>query len=287
MKISEEQLHILDSLVVERLKANTVNAALVNTFQNKKNPNLVQVITTRHAFDKDNDGSTAYYVVKTPDGTLLLYFSLKCGELFEKLDMRKMLVAKETLECFDILTNQQKYDDDVIQAAKNFIETNKTEILSILPNIRDYAEKKGDYKIDIAKDLNSEISRVLKTYPAIEIVEFCANDNARTKWEEYKLPKRMGECIFWRHIVPILKSVQEIIGCEYVYLFAADNTKDRFLANYYQVSLNFEYSDRLGANKPHYDFMCYFLHQKINGLDKAQEKFFNDFNPDEDLKDII
>lgn len=287
MKISEEQLRILDSLVVERLKANTVNAALVNTFQNKKNPNLVQVITTRHAFDKDNDGSTAYYVVKTPDGTLLLYFSLKCGELFEKLDMRKMQVAKETLECFDILTNQHKYDEAAIQAAKSFIETNKSEILSVLPNIWDYAEKKGDYKIDLAKELNSEISRVLKTYPAIEIVEFCANDNARTKWEEYKLPKRMGECIFWRHIVPILKSVQEIIGCEYVYLFAADNTKDRFLANYYQVSLNFEYSDRLGANKPHYDFMCYFLHQKISGLDKGQEKFFNDFNPDEDLKNIV
>lgn len=287
MKISDEQERILDSLVVERLKANSVNAALVNTFKNKKNPNLEHDITTRHAFDKDNEGTTAYYVVKTQDGTLLLYFSLKCGELFEKLDMRKMQVAKETLDCINILSNQDKYDEETIQAAKTYIETNKKDILSILPNIRDYADKKGFYKQDVTKELNSEISRVLKTYPAIEIVEFCANDNARSKWAEYKLPKKMGECIFWRHIVPILKSVQDIIGCEYVYLFAADATEDRFLANYYQVSLNFEYSDRLGANKPHYDFMCYFLHQKISGLDKGQEKFFNDFNPDEDIKDII
>ena len=97
----------------------------------------------------------------------------------------------------------------------------------------------------------------------------------------------MGECVFWHHIVPILLSVQNIVGCEYVYLFAADGTKDRILANYYQNVLHFEFSDTIGTNKPHYDFMCYFLCQIINTLSEKRESFYNNFNPDEKQEDII
>jgi hypothetical protein len=283
MRITDEQHQLLLSLKVERLRDNKANVALVNTFKSKKNPVLEQIITTRHAFDKDREGTTAYYVVKGPDGTLLLYFSLKCGELFENLDMRKMQIAKATRDNIDIISNPDKFDSETVHAAQLFIKDNWAEILSILPNLHDYADKKGHFKSDVTKELNSEISRVLKTYPAIELVEFCKNDNANDKWKEFGLPQKIGECVFWYHIVPILKSVQEIIGCEYVYLFAADNTEDRFLANYYQVALHFENSNKLGANKPHYDFMCYFLHQKISDLDKGVEEFKNNFNPDEDI----
>lgn len=97
----------------------------------------------------------------------------------------------------------------------------------------------------------------------------------------------MGECVFWHYIVPKLASIQDIIGCEYAYLFAADNTTDHVLSNYYQVSLGFEESTILGTNKPHYDFMCFFLCQKIKLLMDKREFFYNNFNPDEKLEDII
>lgn len=94
MRITEGQMRMLDSLVVERLRDNReANALLVRSFENKMNPTLVKVITTDYAFDKDEEGKAAYYVVKTQAGELLLYFSLKCGELFEKLDMEKMQLA--------------------------------------------------------------------------------------------------------------------------------------------------------------------------------------------------
>ena len=90
MRITEEQERILDSLIVERLKENPINVSLVNSFKNTKNPILERVITTKNAFYKDSENSIAYYIVKTSEGVVLLYFSLKCGELFEKLDLEKM-----------------------------------------------------------------------------------------------------------------------------------------------------------------------------------------------------
>ena len=287
MKISAEQLSILDSLVVERLTENPVNTALVNTFKSSRNPNLEIPIKTRVGFDRDKDGSTAYYVVKTNDGILLLYFSLKCGEVFKSLDMSKMVMARNILDNYSIITSQEGREQQEIEHAMSFFRDNSEEIKDILPNIETYISKKGEYANDVRKELNKEVSRVLHTHPAIEIVEFCANDNARERWDAYELPQKMGECVFWHCIVPILKSVQKIIGCEYVYLFAADSTPDRYLANYYQVSLKFETSDILGANKPRYDFMCYFLLQKISNLDNERDNFYNNFNPDENIADII
>lgn len=54
MRITEEQKRILDSLVVERLRENKEeNALLVKSFANEKNPTLVQIIKTDYAFNKD------------------------------------------------------------------------------------------------------------------------------------------------------------------------------------------------------------------------------------------
>lgn len=287
MKITEEQKDILDSLIVERLKDSPANVSLVNSFRNIKNPNLEKVITTKNAFDKDKKNSIAYYIVKTREGVVLLYFSLKCGELFEKLDMYKMNLARETIKKLSILENKHRYRKDYVEKAEKFIQEHFREIQNIAPSLKELAQKKGLYEKEVSKELNKEVVRVLRTYSAVEIVEFCANDNARRKWKELGIPKKMGECIFWHYIVPKLASIQEIIGCEYVYLFAADNTDDQILSNYYQVSLGFEELKTLGTNKPHYDFMCLFLCQKIDTLLQNREAFYNNFNPDEKQEDIV
>lgn len=197
MRISDKQIEILDSLVVERLRDNTAeNASLVNTFSNKKNPNLEKIITSRYSFDKD--GSTAYYIVKSPTGELLLYFSLKCGELFEELDHRKMELAAKTQNAVTILMNKASYPEDKVSAAESFLNDKIDEINELLPDISKYLKKKGQYADDINKELNKQIRRVLKTYPAIEIVEFCKNDsdNAKNAWKALGIDRKMGECVF-------------------------------------------------------------------------------------------
>lgn len=290
MRISDEQKAILDSLIVERLRDNLAeNASLVNTFSNKQNPNLEKIITSRYSFDKDKAGTTAYYVVKSPSGELLLYFSLKCGELFEELDHRKMELAAKTQNAVTILMNKASHSDNKVAAAESFINDNLDEIKALLPDISKYLKKKGQYTDDINKELNKQIRRVLKTYPAIEIVEFCKNDsdNAKDAWKALGIKRKMGECIFWHKIVPKLKAIQNITGCQYVYLFAADKSYDGELANYYKVALHFDQSTILGANKPQYDFDCFFLCQEMKALPDRQEFFYEHFNPDPEGDDIV
>ena len=281
MRITDGQIRVLDSLVVERLRDNReINALLVKNFENRINPTLVKVITSNYAFDKDKEGKAAYYVVKTPAGELLLYFSLKCGEMFEQLDMDKMQMALRIKNSVYKIQNREAFTDEEVKAASNFIQENLDEIKVILPDIESYLEKKDDFKADINTELNTEMQRVLRTYPAIEVVEFCANENGRAAWKSLGIQRKMGECVFWHWIVPKLKKVQDEVGCQYVYLFAADSSLDGNLANYYKVALHFEQSATLGANKPQYGFQCFFLCQELNKLLKHREAFYEYFNPD-------
>ena len=249
MRITDEQKRLLDSLVVERLRENREqNSLLAKDFANDKNPNLVQVIKTEHTFNKDEEGTGAYYIVKTHKNELLLYFSLKCGELFEKLDMDKMQMALRIKNSVYKIQNKEAFSTEEVEAAEQFINDNIDEIKILLPDIESYLDKKDDFKTDINVELNTEMQRVLKTYPAIEVVEFCANENGRSAWKHLGINRKMGECVFWHCIVPKLIKVQEVIGCQYVYLFAADSSLDGDLANYYKVALHFEQSATLGAN---------------------------------------
>lgn len=109
---------------------------------------------------------------------------------------------------------------------------------------------------------------------------YIANENGRAAWKSLGIQRKMGECVFWHCIVPKLKKVQDEVGCQYVYLFAADSSLDGDLANYYKVALHFEQSATLGANKPQYDFQCFFLCQELNKLLKHREAFYEYFNPD-------
>lgn len=283
MRITEEQKSVLDSLVVERLRDHrSENATLVNSFSKKKNPVLERIIRTKVSFDRDSEGTVAYYVVKAPTGELLLYFSLKCGELFEKLDQFKLDLAYRVKDAVNVLQHKEQYSNDVYNRAEVFINQNITEIKQILPDIDKYLEKKEGLSADLRKELNTEMQRVLKTYPAIELQEFCANDNGRKIWKELGIKRKLGECVFWHKIVDMLDSVQKIAGCQYVYLFAADASADGELVNYYKERLMFEQSAVLGANKPKYDFQCYFLCQSIIELNAKRNQFYEDFNIDSD-----
>lgn len=159
------------------------NLRLIETFTNARNPNLVKVIKSQKTINRDETNTIAYYVVKSAEGNLLMYFSLKCGELFEALDMEKMVLAQKTLNAIAVLQNPEKHADDKVTEANEFIEKNINEIKSILPNIETYKRKKQYYEQELQKELNARTQRVLYTHPAVELVEFCANDNTREAWK--------------------------------------------------------------------------------------------------------
>lgn len=77
----------------------------------------------------------------------------------------------------------------------------------------------------------------------------------------------------------------KFVGCEYLYLFAADNSPkdaDMELVNYYKVKMGFEEPEERRTTVPLYDLFCPLLYQKTKELERKQEEFFNDFCHDID-----
>lgn len=288
MCITEEQRHILNSLVVERLCLHkSENIQLVKTFSNQRNLTLEKIIKSQLAIDNDESGRIAYYLVMTPTRELIGYFSLKCGQLFQDLDIQKLMLAQQTAEAIEVLQDKERFTEEKIQEASIFITDNIEDIKAILPNIDEYIQKKKSYSKDLHKELNTKMKQVLHTHPAVELVEFCANENGRSAWKALGIDHKAGECIFWHHIVPKIQALREIVGCQYIYLFAADMSYDRTLINYYSQALRFTEPIDLGANKPHYDFLCTFMCQSLGDLEENQKAFYIYFNPDDEPQDIV
>ena len=75
----------------------------------------------------------------------------------------------------------------------------------------------------------------------------------------------------------------EIAGCEYLFLFAADLSDDANLVNYYVDKLEFVDASEHNAAQPMYDFACRFLCQETCTLAERRTRFFEHFNPDEEV----
>ena len=82
MKITSEQLAVLESLQCQRLSSDSSNMYLVESFYNETNDTIAQTLKNE-AYEEDESKSVAYYVVKHPNGQILFFFSLKCGLLFD------------------------------------------------------------------------------------------------------------------------------------------------------------------------------------------------------------
>lgn len=84
MRITKEQEAILKSLKCERLSSNAENEKLIQSFYSKRGKSLVSYFK-EYGMKEDKANTTAYYVIKTKEDEVLMFFSLKCGALFEPL----------------------------------------------------------------------------------------------------------------------------------------------------------------------------------------------------------
>lgn len=293
MRISIKQEEILDSFVCERLSSNAINEELIQSFVSKRGSSLVSYFKSL-GLKEDKEGKTTYYIIKTKDNEVLMFFSMKCGALFEPLqdedevkqDFQRLMIllqaienaggdGKEADEATAILTKYQVGDRISID------DFNKLILRKAKGKKQFLQQLFGDKE----KEDNDKIFRVQNTHSGVELVHFCTNDNLKAKWKEYNLGHTMGETLYWKFIVPKFFDVQEIVGCEYAFLFAADLSEDGSLVNYYDVSLKFQKRQDVGTNKPFYDFCCEFMCQDVNSMKQKREEFFDNFNIDEE--DVI
>lgn len=281
MRITDGQIAVLESLHCERLSANEDNFRLVDDFYNGRNPSIVQTLQNE-AFEDDLHHRIAYYVVKDDEGHILFYFSLKCGLLYD-----------EFLEG-DRLLDMKAFYDHIFQLSKDpaLHGSDKEAMETILEKAR---TKKGLKKVEVARALHlsldsMEISKIFgesnknvgMTFAGVEIVHFCVNEAYREVWEKTGILQKLGTVVFWQFIVPKVLDLMKIVGCEYLFLFAADLSEDADLVNYYIDNLQFVDASEHNAATPMYDFACRFLCQETYTLEERRNNFFEQFNHDEE-----
>lgn len=271
MKITSEQIAILDSFRVSRLKEDNSLLRDVCAFQNPQNENLVEYLVG-DAFDDDNKNRCACYVVRDGDGDILCYFSIKCGLLYSEFEELKKF-EKFKNHKIKLMELQQRSDDAQV---REYIE--------------DIRKKLQEAKDDIERLLGRFDSmppnkHVAKSFPSVELTHFCVNEDYRNKWQKYGFSprNRVGSTMFWHVIVGIVEKIRNLTGCEYLYLFAADATSDRHLVNHYKNMMGLREEMTMSALQPIYDFNCTFLCADIDSLLNARDEFYKDFNATDEL----
>ncbi len=270
MNINEDQRTILDHLHCVRLTCHPNAMRLVEDFSNPKNEVLVDYIQG-DAFEEDSIGKAACYLILDSDEDILCYFALKTGLLYDE---------------FQEWREYEKYKKINNILKDRIAKTNSEEAkLLLTENERKLKEAKDNLKkivgIIEAFPLHKQVDR---SYSAIELSHFCVNEKFREKWEKYKLGERnrMGITLFWNFIVEKAIQVSQLIGCEYLYLFAADSTPDHFLVNHYKGFMGFREDLKVLSLQPKFDFKCTFLCNTIEAFKKGRDSFFKHFN-DADL----
>ncbi len=266
MRITTSQRDLLNSFSCVRLSSRDELINLVSDFRNIQNENLVDYLKG-DAFQDDNEGKVACYVIMDCDNEILCYFSLKCGNLYSEFEELKLFEKHKVLKIeLKALSNQQPSDvvNDLIKKVSIEIEEARRNIIKQLGNFDSLPTHK----------------QVAKCFPGIELTHFCVNESYRRKWENYNLgaKNRMGATMFWHHIARIVEMISNHIGCEYLYLFAADTTSDLHLVNHYKNIMNMRDDYNVLALQPIYDFRCTFLCTSVRDLIINRKDFYDHFN---------
>lgn len=287
-RITQEQRAYLDSLVCQRISDDQANLAAIEKFENDRGTTLPHYMKA-FGWKEDKKDKVAYYIVKEPgeDGEPLLFFSLKCGEVVVPFEQEKLRAALENSQAL----LDAAYGMEAPDWAKEIVEKRKVD--GVLP-YRKFKEFYDRHRRNQAKWNNysheirlegSNIIRAKQTMAGVELVHFCVHTPASEKWKAMGMgPASVGKTMFWKFVVPVIQQVRSLVGCEYVYLFAADEKKSGHLVNYYK-GLGFEIREDLCVNKPEYDFCCFFMCQKVTSLRNRQNEFFRNYNrPKEPVK---
>ena len=302
--ITKQQRAILEQFTCERLTANPRNHEDIRDFTSELGEGLADTLKLT-AWTSDLNGTIAYYLIRNPEGRIVLYFSLKCGMLFDPDYAQAYLDAfRDQLEQDEAAKRWVRLvDGDESEAAyfhNQSLRMGRVRFDDFVESVRIKSDKK--------LEPNKKIIRTRTAIPAIELVEFCANDATRDCWAGYGFPKdrKMGETLFWWFVVPKMMEINALIGCKYVYLFAADKNVSGSLSNYYRDRLHFTNMTHLGTVKPSYDLHCFFMGRQLRdrsraglsrfalslippeellGLEHYQKAFFADFNRPPEPKD--
>lgn len=272
--ITKEQKDFLSEIECVRLSEieDPLNELTENNFINYRTKNeLSNHLLSEEANDEDRNNIIAYYVIRTKKTKLpLFYFSIKCGIIYDYLFKSYEIKDREKLI--------ERFDE--IIASNTILQKNKELTQKLRKKLKPSSQIPNEIIKDVEKFASENDIHVGFTYSGAEIVHFCKNEteDALNYWENCCIPHSLGVFVFWEYIVDIIITVSKYIGCQYLYLFAADEEPDGSLVAYYHNRLDFKDDSDKSAAKPFYDHSTKFMYQETINLAERKKEFFDNFN---------
>lgn len=236
------------------LVASNDTGMMLAAFEPPANDDIPGVIATgpiAELKDRCGKGESVYLVEVLDDngeGVGMYSFLLSCGLLFEKF-----------------LKDWNDDNENVASTSGDGIEELEGNPLGSflqgvpLPNTT-LSNDVGGLRLSRSDD-SQEVpaNRITNSYPAVKIEYWAKNYSSRAKEivSEYKslFGRKLGEDVFWGIIAKKILEGSEYFYCQYCYLFAADNSKNEKLTDYYE-RLGFKKLDDLNVLCSNDDAEC-------------------------------
>lgn len=279
----EEIKSYFSSFSCEVLTSSPDTEAEIKAFSCKIWHNTLENYFKTEAWNADKNGETRFFVARAPlTKQIIFFFSLKCGSVFTThiLDdqYRGLSEAEKSFVNMIISSRMNQDDKAYYELVENGGKLFSPEVVPSLIAIADHRSKIKD-EINEVKDAHN-VMMVHECYSAIEIQHICRSDSFKLT-EGIDFPLGFG--LFWQVVVQKVIEISNNIGCEYLFLFAADrseNPDDRKLITYYKSSLRFRDLDDEGVIllKSGYDYNCIGLLQNISDLTRARDISWQEFS---------
>ncbi len=293
----------------EEITARSENAELIKSFSGGRYGRGLEEFLKLNAWSADTDNRSKVYLVKDKtNGCIKAYFSIKCGMLYSPyLSQRLEGADRDFFEL--VLDAMRENDEDLLTdySASGYYEVQK------FKKLYDEARRIVDHEKSLSEGGTSKSFDVAQTFPAIEIENLCKNHDDQPGNNDEKIP--LGFLVFWIYIIPMIQRIAQTVGCEYIYIFAADQSKKDVdtspeihpfvddivsggndekafsLISHYRTNYGFHDADELFFVRPKYDDKCYEMVQSVKeAIENSQniwEQFDDVLDKAENIEDLI
>lgn len=115
MAVTQEQANLFASFEVRRAREidpsvlSAMSGPMVKGIEDR---NIIDLFVSDRYLQDDLDGHLASFVVMAPNDLPMLFFSMRCGELFERVNPEKMIAGRRFYdEIMDCMNNSQLSDE--------------------------------------------------------------------------------------------------------------------------------------------------------------------------------
>lgn len=330
--ISKQKKYLSENLIVESLRMYGSNQEDVKGFLQAKSGSVIAEYLNSNAWNDDSNNDTRVFLVRDKKTRkIAYYYALNCGILYKELNTIKMSLVEQ--ECVEKLvkairqSNAEGLSREEQDAAYELLGDayalfdEKIEDSDRVTLLISYAQDQAEIKKEREEAANqvgdSEfIKNVQETYPAIDIKFLCKDANYKP---DIEIEFKFGVYVFWEIIVPHILKISELVGCKYVYLFAADNSEPKRtneeinnpvvyskdydmdskediadkenaseedvkkLVSYYINNLKFRPVSEYMILKPHFERTCYTLIQDVADLPYKRDLIWSSHDQDNEM----